>query len=82
MLIDDGINAVDPALRAEILGNIKSMKDVTRIIVTQRAEEVMDADLILIMEKGRIAAQGTHSELRQSYPPYKDFFENSGAFDE
>ena len=82
LLIDDGINAVDPALRAEILGNIKSMKDVTRIIVTQRAEEVMDADLIFIMEKGRIAAQGTHSELRQSYPPYKDFFENSGAFDE
>ena len=78
LLLDDSINAVNPSVRGEIMKYIKSLNN-TRIIVTQRAEETMDADVIFIMREGRIVASGTHNELLTNCPDYLYFFENKEA---
>ena len=49
--------------------------ETTKIIIAQRISSVMDADLILVMENGRIAAKGTHDELMQTSEIYREIYE-------
>ena len=44
----------------------------TRIIVAQRVGTIMKADLILVMDEGRIVGQGTHAELLESNETYRE----------
>lgn len=48
----------------------------TRIIVSQRIGTVMDADRIIVLEKGAVIGSGTHSELMRSCPEYRDMAES------
>ena len=45
------------------------------IIIAQRIASVQDADLILVMDQGTIAARGTHAELMGSSPIYREVYE-------
>ena len=57
----------------------------TKIIIAQRVSSVQDADLIFVMENGRIAAQGTHKELLANSEIYREVYEqqtNGGDKDE
>ena len=53
------------ALKAE-------MKDSTCLIVAQRIGTIIDADLILVLEDGRVVGQGTHKELLEKCPAYRE----------
>ena len=49
--------------------------ETTKLIIAQRVASVQDADLILVMDSGRIAASGTHEELLASCDIYRETFE-------
>jgi len=64
LILDDSFSAVDTHTEEEILKNLKEfMKNRTSIIISHRISTVKDADKIIVLEKGRIAEQGTHLEL-------------------
>ena len=50
------------------------LKDTTKIIIAQRVTSVMDADLIVVMDRGRIAAQGRHEELMKTCDIYREVY--------
>ncbi len=59
--------------------------ETTKIIIAQRVASVEDADLILVMDNGRIADAGTHEQLMVSSPIYREVYEsqtNGGEQDE
>ncbi len=73
LILDDSTSAVDTKTDAFIRAGFKSfIPATTKIIIAQRVASVQDADLILVMEGGRIAAAGTHEELMVSSPIYKE----------
>ena len=54
----------------------KEIPDTTKFIIAQRISSVQDADLILVMENGRIDACGTHEELLQSSDIYREVYDS------
>jgi ATP-binding cassette subfamily B protein len=76
LILDDSTSAVDTKTDAFIRNGFKSyIPETTKIIIAQRISSVQDADLILVMENGKIAAQGRHEELLQSSPIYREVYE-------
>ena len=64
LLIDDALSAVDTQTEAQILDHLRvEMRRRTTLIVAHRLGTVRDADLILVLEEGRISAAGTHDAL-------------------
>lgn len=64
LIMDDALSAVDAKTETEILKSLrKERKDKTTLIATHRLTSVMNADLILVLKKGRIVERGTHEEL-------------------
>lgn len=64
LILDDSFSAVDTNTEEEILKNLKDfMKDRTSIIISHRISTVKNADMILVLENGRIIERGTHNEL-------------------
>lgn len=72
-IFDDTFSALDYKTDRELRARLKSeMKNATCLIVAQRIGTIMDADLILVMENGKIAGRGTHRELLESCPAYQE----------
>ena len=64
LVLDDALSAVDTHTEHEILENLKEvLAGRTSVIVSHRVTAVMHADLILVLDDGRLAEQGTHAEL-------------------
>ncbi len=86
LILDDSTSAVDTKTDALIRAGFRSyIPDTTKIIIAQRIASVEDADLILVMNNGRIEDMGTHEELMANSPIYKEVYEqqtNGGAEDE
>jgi len=76
LILDDSTSAVDTKTDAMIRAGFKSyIPETTKIIIAQRVSSVQDADLILVMENGVVAAQGTHSDLLTSCDIYREIYE-------
>ncbi len=76
LILDDSTSAVDTKTDAFIRKGFKDfIPDTTKIIIAQRVSSVMDADLILIMDGGKIVSQGTHDELLKSSDIYREIYE-------
>lgn len=70
-ILDDALSAVDAHTEAYILQNLrKKLHSAALIVIAHRVSQLQDADEILIMSQGRIAARGTHHQLLQSSPYY------------
>ena len=74
LIFDDSTSAVDTATDARIRAGLASLKDTTKLIIAQRVSSIMHADQIIILDDGRIVAQGTHSELLASSPVYQELY--------
>jgi len=75
LILDDSTSAVDTATDAKIRRAFANeLKDTTKIIIAQRVASVREADLILVMDGGRVAAQGTHAELMASCDIYQEVY--------
>ena len=76
LILDDSTSAVDTRTDALIRAGFRSyIPETTKIIIAQRVASVQDADMILVMDNGRIAAAGTHEELLASSPIYREVYE-------
>ncbi len=76
LILDDSTSAVDTKTDAMIRAAFREyIPETTKIIIAQRISSVQDADLIIVMENGRIAASGTHSELLSASEIYREIFE-------
>ena len=85
LILDDSTSAVDMRTDAAIRAGLRTyVPDTTKIIIAQRVASVMEADLILLMENGTIAARGTHEELLATSEHYRELCEQQmgGASDE
>ena len=76
LILDDSTSAVDTKTDAFIRAGFKSyIPQTTKIIIAQRISSVQDADLILVMENGKIADKGTHNELLETSQIYREVWE-------
>ncbi|MAS35795.1 MAG: ABC transporter [Anaerolineaceae bacterium] len=76
LILDDSTSSVDTETEAEIRSALKRlMKNRTTFVIAHRVQSLMAADLILVMDKGRIVQRGTHDELMTQPGIYRQVFD-------
>lgn len=77
LILDDATSAVDVETETKIHTAIaKSAQGTTVVMVAQRISTVLNADKIIVLDKGRIAAEGTHRELLRTSPIYREIYDS------
>jgi len=77
LILDDSTSSVDVETETKIQDALSErLKDTTTIVVAQRISTVLRADKIVVIDKGKIAAQGTHEELMKSSEIYQEIYDS------
>ena len=83
LVLDDATSAIDPRLEAEIHAALRTvMRDRTTLIIAHRRSTLNLADRIVVLDQGRVADSGTHEELTERCPLYRQLIVSSGEDDE
>ena len=78
LILDDSTSALDYATDARLraaLAERSAGRKQTTLIVSQRAASILGADLIIVLDEGRQIGLGTHAELLESCPVYREIYE-------
>ena len=77
LILDDATSALDLKTEADLYAALKKVSpNSTKIMIAQRIASVRRADRIVVLENGQIAASGTHSELMETCPAYRDIYDS------
>ncbi len=77
LILDDSTSAVDVETESKIQEALESlMKEHTSFVIAQRISTVLKANQILVLEDGQIAAQGTHQQLLETSPIYREIYDS------
>jgi ATP-binding cassette subfamily B multidrug efflux pump len=77
LILDDSTSAVDVETETKIETALEDVLNRhTRFVIAQRISTVLEADKILVLDEGRIVAEGTHGELLTSSPIYREIYES------
>ena len=77
LILDDSTSAVDTATEGRIHKTLKELApDTTKIIIAQRISSVKDADVIFVLDEGKISGYGTHDELIANNEIYREVYES------
>lgn len=77
LILDDSTSAVDTATDAKIRAALKeALPGSTKLIIAQRISSVMDADMILVLDDGKISGMGTHEQLMASNQIYREVYQS------
>ena len=77
LILDDSTSAVDVETESRIEAALDTLAaQSTRFVIAQRISTVLNAEKILVLEDGKIAAEGTHRELLASSPIYREIYES------
>lgn len=77
LILDDSTSSVDVETETKIQDAMKAwLNRSTSFVVAQRISTVLNADKIIVVDEGRIVAQGTHNELIQTSPVYQEIYES------
>ena len=77
LILDDSASALDMATDARLRRAIAGLDyNPTVFIISQRTASIMNADMILVLEDGRVAGKGTHAELLNSCPVYREIYDS------
>ena len=76
LILDDALSAVDTSTEESILKNLKeNRKGKTTILIAHRISTIKNADIIMVLDNGKIREIGSHNELINNNDIYKDMFE-------
>lgn len=77
LILDDSTSAVDTATEAKIREELANkLPDMTKIVIAQRISSVKHADQIIILDRGKVAAMGTHETLLANNRIYQEIYES------
>ena len=77
LILDDSTSAVDTATDAKIRSALRqALPGATKLIIAQRISSVMDADLIVVLDDGKISGAGTHDQLMASNHIYQEVYKS------
>ncbi len=75
LILDDSTSAVDTATEAKIRESFRTdLKNTTKLIIAQRISSVADANLIIVMDEGKITGMGSHEELLKTCGEYQEIY--------
>lgn len=75
LILDDSTSALDAVTEGFLLAELKTMS-CTTFLITQKISSTVSADLILLLDEGRLIAQGTHKELMDASPLYRKIYQS------
>ena len=77
LILDDSTSAVDTKTDAAIQKSLSTfLPDTTKLIIAQRVSSVQHADLIIVMDEGKIVATGRHEDLLKTCEIYRQVYES------
>lgn len=75
LILDDSFSALDKITEARVKNNLKSiLPNMTKIVISQKISTIQDADKIIVLDNGKISNIGTHKELIEKDPIYRDIY--------